>query len=168
MTFPLLKDSLLKAGAALAAALPAAAQANTPASEAAVRNEAVVKGAFEAWEEGGNVFDILAPDVVWTIHGSGTVADTYHGVEDFTQRASLPLVSRLAGPLVPQVHDIWAAGDTVIIRFDASSTTTGGNPYSNQFVWIFGLEDGVVTEAEAFLDLVAYQEVVDNNEPRQD
>lgn len=26
------------------------------------------------------------------------------------------------------------------------------------------MEDGLVTEAEAFLDLIAYQEVVDNNE----
>jgi hypothetical protein len=29
------------------------------------------------------------------------------------------------------------------------------------------MEDGSVVEAEAFLDLAAYQEVVDNNEPRQ-
>jgi ketosteroid isomerase-like protein len=65
------------------------------------------------------------------------------------------------------VHHIWAVEDRVIIRFDASATTTSGAQYRNQFVWIFRMEDGSVVEAEAFLDLAAYQEVVDNNEPRQ-
>nr|WP_245476814.1 hypothetical protein [Bradyrhizobium sp. Leo170] len=32
---------------------------------------------------------------------------------------------------------------------------------------LFKMKDGSVVEAEAFLDLVAYQQVVDNNEPRQ-
>lgn len=146
----------------------APAQAAVTATKAEVRNEAIVREAFEQWAAGsGNVFDLLSPDVRWTIHGSGPVADTYDGVEDFVQRGSVPLVSRLASPLTPEVHNVWAAGDRVIIRFDASATTTSGAPYRNQFVWIFWMEDGSVVEAEAFLDLVAYQEVVDNNEPRQ-
>jgi len=143
---------------------PAFAQA--PAAGAAAENEAIVREAFDEWSAGGNVFEILADDVAWTIHGSGPVAGTYNGVEDFVERGSRPLVSRLSAPLVPEVHHIWAVGDRVIIRFDASSTTTGGHPYNNSFVWIFRMEDGSVVEAEAFLDLAAYQEVVDNNEPR--
>ena len=139
-----------------------------PPGEIEARNEAKVREAFEGWaSRGANVFDLLAPDVRWTIHGSGPVAGTYNGVEDFVQRGSVPLVSRLASPLTPEVHHIWPVGDRVIIRFDASATTTSGAPYRNQFVWIFRMEDGSVVEAEAFLDLVAYQEVVDNNEPRQ-
>lgn len=146
----------------------APAQASTTASTAEIRNENLVREAFERWAAGsGSVFDLLAPDVRWTIHGSGPVADTYEGAEDFMQRGSVPLVSRLASPLTPQVHYIWAAEDRVIIRFDASATTTSGAPYRNQFVWIFRMEEGSVVEAEAFLDLVAYQEVVDTNEPRQ-
>jgi uncharacterized protein len=131
------------------------------------QNEAIVRNAFETWADGTYIFDqILAPDVVWTIHGSGPVAGTYRSMEDFVERASVPLVSRLATPLIPEVHDLWAIGDTVIIRFDGSATTTSGAPYVNQFVWIFRMENGLVTEAEAFLDLMAYQEVVDNNAPK--
>jgi uncharacterized protein len=154
---------------ALAFVAPVApAQAGTPSAETEARNEAIVREAFEEWAAGaGNVFDLLAPDVRWTIHGSGPVADTYNGVEDFVQRGSVPLVSRLAGPLTPEVRHIWADGDSVIIRFDASAATTSGAPYRNQFVWIWRMQDGSVVEAEAFLDLVAYQEVVDNNEPRE-
>lgn len=161
--------NLLIALAFVAAATPA--QARTAAAAAAkteARNEAIVREAFEGWaSQEGNVFDLLSPDIRWTIHGSGPVADTYNGIEDFVQRGSTPLVSRLASPLMPDVHHIWAAGDRVVIRFDASAVTTSGAPYDNQFVWIFRMEDGLVVEAEAFLDLVAYQEVVDNNEPRE-
>jgi ketosteroid isomerase-like protein len=159
--------NLLITVAFMAALTPA--QANTVAPPPAeARNETIVREAFAGWATGnGNVFALLSPDVRWTIHGSGPVADTYRGVDDFVKRASAPLVSRLATPLRPVVHHIWAVGDRVIIRFDASATTTSGAPYRNQFVWIFRMDGGSVVEAEAFLDLVAYQQVVDNNEPRQ-
>lgn len=157
--------AFLIALACFANAVPAQARN----SEATARNEAIVRQAFDNWARGGNVFaQLLAPDVVWTIRGSGPVAGAYSGLEDFVKRASLPLISRLATPLVPKVHAIWAVGDTVIIRFDASASTTSGAPYANQFVWIFQMSNGVVTEAEAFLDLVAYQAVLDANAPRAD
>lgn len=130
-------------------------------------NKAVVQAAFDRWRAGGDVFsELLAPDIVWTIHGSGPVAGTYRGIEDFTRRASGPLVSRLTGPVIPKVRSIWADGDVVVIRFDGSATTTSGAPYHNQFVWILRMEGGRAVEAEAFLDLAAYQRVVENNEPR--
>lgn len=146
---------------------PAMANTAAPDTDIEARNQAIVREAFDKWRAGGNIFaGLLAPDVVWTIHGSGPVAGTYRSVEDFIERASAPLISRLATPLMPDVHDIFADGNTVIIRFDGSATTTSGAPYRNQFVWIFRMEEGSVVEAEAFLDLAAYQNVVENNEPR--
>ncbi len=161
-------QALLMTLALATVVVPARAETSSFDTAATARNETIVREAFEGWAtEGGNVFDLLSSDVRWTIHGSGPVADTYSGVEDFVERGSVPLVSRLASPLTPEVHHIWAVGDRVIIRFDASATTTSGAPYHNQFVWIWRIEDGSVVEAEAFLDLVAYQEVVDNNEPSE-
>jgi uncharacterized protein len=152
---------------AIAAASPSARASTAPAADTA-RNETIVREAFASWAAGnGHVFGtLLAPDLVWTIHGSGPVAGTYRGREDFMQRASLPLISRLATPMVPQVHHVWAAGDTVAVRFDAAATTTGGHRYENRFVWIFRMRNGLVAEGEAFLDLAAYQRVVEENEPR--
>jgi ketosteroid isomerase-like protein len=153
-------------------AVPAETAAREPRIEmqqsaAAADNKAIVIAAFDRWRAGGNVFTgLLAPDVVWTIHGSGPVAGTYRSLQDFIDRASAPLVSRLAGPIVPEVHDVLADGDTVVIRFEGAATTTSGAPYRNQFVWIFRLREGLVVEAEAFLDLMAYQQVVENNAPR--
>ncbi|WP_111656732.1 nuclear transport factor 2 family protein [Isoalcanivorax indicus] len=137
-------------------------------TSAAARNQAIVQHAFDNWARGSNVFtELLASDVRWTIHGSGPMAGTYVGLEHFIAQAAAPLTSRLMSPLIPEVHDIWAVGDAVIIRFDASATTTSGGIYTNQFVWIFRMHEGLVTDAEAFLDLVAYQDVVDNNVARQ-
>jgi ketosteroid isomerase-like protein len=161
--------SLLLITVASAAQAQGAAHARTAVREATVetRNKAIVKAAFETWRAGGDVFaELLAPNIVWTIHGSGPVAGTYRGLEDFTRRASAPLVSRLIGPIMPEVLSIWADGDVVIVRFDGSATTTSGAPYRNQFVWILRMVGGRVVEAEAFLDLVAYQQVVENNERR--
>lgn len=158
---------LLIALACLSVLGPTQSLAAAPGAGLESRNAAAVRQAFEEWRAGGSVFDLLAPDVVWTIHGSGPVAGTYRGVDDFLERASAPLVSRLATPITPNVHHVSAADDRVIIRFDGVATTTSGTPYRNQFVWIFRMEDGTVVEAEAFLDLVAYQEVVDNNPPRE-
>jgi ketosteroid isomerase-like protein len=174
MTFFSLTDRLAGAGrklllASAFVAIMGLAHADTVARDTGIeaQNKTIVREAFEKWRAGGNLFAVLlAPDVVWTIHGSDPVAGTYRSVEDFLARASAPLISRLATPLVPEVHNIWADGDTVIIRFDGSATTTSGAAYNNQFVWIFRMENGTVVEAEAFLDLTAYRKVVENNEPR--
>jgi len=153
--------------ATVVTAEPVSAQAPAPSMNSSVRNEATVRAAFDRWRTGGSVFNgLLSPDIVWTIPGSGQVAGTYRGLRDFVDRASVPLVSRLATPLAPEVRNVWAVGNQVIIRFDASATTTSGAPYRNQFVWVFKMKDDLVVEAEAFLDLVAYQQVVDNNQPR--
>ncbi|CCV13944.1 nuclear transport factor 2 family protein [Mesorhizobium sp. STM 4661] len=154
-------------GPAHAETSASAARVETTDTAVETRNKAIVRAAFEKWRAGTYVFaELLAPDVVWTIHGSGPVAGTYRSQKDFVERASVPLTSRLSTPVLPEVHNIFADGDMVIIRFDGSATTTSGAPYRNQFVWIFRMKDGSVVEAEAFLDLVAYQQVVENNEPR--
>jgi ketosteroid isomerase-like protein len=169
-----LARAMLVAAAALLVAAPASRAEPTPGAApetrdaaAETRNAAIVRAAFEAWRKGGNVFaELLAPDFVWIIHGSSSVAGTYRGMDDFVGRASSPLTSRLTGPVVPDVRHIWASGDRVIVRFDGSATTTSGAPYRNQFVWIFRMKDGAAVEVEAFLDLVAYDRVVANNAPR--
>jgi ketosteroid isomerase-like protein len=160
--------NLLLTLAVLAVAFPAHAKSSAPVADSAARNAAIVREAFDGWaNKGGNIFDLLSPDIRWTIHGTSSVAGTYTGVEDFVKLGAVPLVSRLATPLQPVLHDIWADGDRVVIRFDATATTTSGAPYENQYVWIFRMKNGAVVEAEAFLDLVAYQRVVENNEPKQ-
>jgi uncharacterized protein len=142
------------------------AQASTDAAQGEAHNEHTVRQAFDAWSAGtGHVFNLFAPDIRWTIAGSGSFTGTFIGMDAFQTRAAAPLVDRLAAPLKPRVHHVWTADDRVIVRFDASSTTTSGAPYSNQYVWILRFDGGRIVEGEAFLDMAAYRDVVDNNEP---
>lgn len=158
-SFHALKKSAFTLGFAL---IPTIAVANTTET-----NRQIIASAFKTWQQGNYVFgDILAPDIRWTIHGTGPVAGTYTDLDVFVEEAARPVTSRLASPLLPEVHSIWAVDDTVIVRWDGSAPTTGGAIYENEFLWIFTMEDGLVTEAEAFLDLRAYDELVANNEPR--
>lgn len=142
-----------------------AALANTEVTTS--RNEGIIRDAFEDWAERGGAFTrVLSPDIVWTVRGSGAFARTYQGVESFANDASRPIISRLASPLVPEVHHIWAIDDKVIVRFDASAPTTAGGTYRNEYLWILTMRDDVVVESEAFLDMVKYQELVDSAPPR--
>jgi len=153
--------ALLSAGPTLAPAMAAGNETET--------NRQIVTDAFKTWEQGTYVFgELLSEDIVWTIHGTDPAAGIYTDMTTFIEQAANPVINRLASPLVPEVHNIWAEGDTVIIRWDGSAPTTGGGTYANQFLWIFKMENGLVTEAEAFLDLRAYDSLVANNEPRTD
>src|SRR5688572_8136652 len=139
---------LLLASAFVTTMASAYASTIPAAADIEAQNKTIVREAFEEWRAGGNLFAILlAPDVVWTIHGSDPVAGTYHSVEDFVARASAPLISRLATPLVPKLHHIWADGEMVIVRFDGSAANTSVAPYNNQFDWILRMKNDVAIQA---------------------
>lgn len=127
------------------------------------RNETIVKQAFEDWIERGGAFArILSPEVEWTVRGSGPFSRTYSGLDSFVNDASAPILSRLSTPLKPVVRKIWAVDDDVIVRFDASATTTTDETYSNEYLWILTMKDGLVVKSEAFLDMGLYQDLVDS------
>jgi len=48
----------------------------------------------------------------------------------------------------------------VIIYWDGETTTSDGKPYRNSYVWIFKMRDGRAAQVTEFLDLVAYDDVV--------
>lgn len=151
-------------------AIPAAALAQTATDQApAERNKAIVAGAFDRWAAGGSNFfnEVLSPDVVWTIEGSGPSAATYRSRGDLVEGAVRPLADRLSTPIRPVSKQIWAEGDHVIINWEGAAVARDGKPYSNSYVWIFRMEEGRAAEVTAFLDLAAYDDVL-RRIPRSD
>ncbi|CAH0295919.1 hypothetical protein SRABI70_04201 [Pseudomonas sp. Bi70] len=145
----------------LGALLPGLAQADANADVEA-RNKQAVSQAFERWAAGGTTFfsDILAPDVVWTIKGSGPSAGTHRGVDAFVGEAVRPFAARLSEPVRPVSKQIWADGDHVIIQWDGTGMARDGQPYRNSYAWIFRMRDGKAYEVSAYLDLPAYDDVL--------
>ena len=126
------------------------------------RNKQTVTEAFDRWAAGGTTFfsDVLAPDVTWTIKGSGPSAGRFQGRDHFIEQAVRPFVSRLSTPVTPVSKQVWADGDHVVIKWDGTATARDGQPYHNSYAWILHMRDGKAVDVTAFLDLTPYDDVL--------
>ena len=135
-------------GLSLLVAIPASAGPTE-----AERNKDAVRHSFAQWRDGsGGPFQLLAPDARWTITGSSPLSRTYEGRQDFLDRVIGPFNARMRERLVPEIRDIRAEGDRVVVLFDARSVARDGAEYRNTYSWHLRMQDGLVTEAVAFFD----------------
>lgn len=148
--------------AGLAAGLSPAHATDSDTDSEAERNRQFIAQAFQQWAAGGTTFfqDVLSPDVVWTITGSGPAAGTYRSRDVFIAQAVAPFAARLSSPIRPVVKDIWAEGRDVVVHWDGSAVAADGADYRNSYVWIFRMSDQRATEVTAFLDLAPYDDVI--------
>ena len=132
------------------------------------RNRQGVAEAFARWVAGGTTFfsDLLAPDVVWTVEGSGPNAGTHRGREALMERAVRPLAARLSEPIKPVSTRIWADGEHVIVNWDGVARARDGLAYTNRYVWIMRMQDGKAIEVNAFLDLARFDDVLRRVSPQ--
>jgi uncharacterized protein len=121
-------------------------------------NKELVQASFDRWRNHtGSPFELLAPDSIWTIVGSSPLSKTY-GRQEFLDEVIRPFNARMATPLVPTVHGIYAEGDMVIIFFEAAGTTKDDRPYHNTYTWYFQMKDGKAFKAIAFFDTREFDE----------
>ena len=123
------------------------------------RNLAAVRQAFERWTRGeGTVFDLLAPNVTWTIEGSSSPSA---GRYDRSRLDALltPFSAHLAEPLVPRLRGLYADGECIIALFDASAPRTNGQRYQNSYAWFLTMREERIVAVTAFLDLAAFDAV---------
>lgn len=119
-------------------------------------NRAAIEGAFEEWRAGtGSPFELLAKDAVWTIEGFSATAGSYAPQQ--LRELIVPFNAAIAEPLMPTVPTLCADGDTVIARFQASTTLKSGEIYRNTYAWFMRFKDGQIVEVSAFLDLPAFE-----------
>lgn len=146
---------------AMTALWPQLATASTSADIAA-RNKQIVTEAFARWAAGGTTFftDLLSPDVVWTVEGSGSNAATHRGRDALIERAVRPLAARLSEPIKPVSTRVWADGDHVIVNWDGVARARDGLAYTNRYAWIMRMQDGKAVEVNAFLDLARFDDVL--------
>lgn len=146
--------------AAAALATPATASTDTD-TDTEAKNRQFITQAFERWAAGGTTFftDVLAPEVVWTIEGSGPSAVVYRGRDQLLAMVR-PFAVRLAEPIRPVSKQIWADGDHVIVNWSGTGRAKDGQPYANDYVWIFRMQEGRAVEVTAFLDLAPFDDVI--------
>ena len=145
-SFRLLAGLLLGVGMLMP---PALAAANAAPEDPATQ----VRAAFDAWRVGtGNVFDLLADDVVWTVAGDSPVSGVYRSREAFLRDAVAPITARLATPIVPELQQLIAHDDHVVAIWEGRATALDGRVYRNHYAWHMRFEGGRIVEVVAFLD----------------
>lgn len=123
-------------------------------------NKAIIQRAFEAWAAGtGSPYDLLADNVTWTITGKSLASKTYPSREAFIGEVIRPFNARMSVGLKPTIRNMYAEGDTVVVYFDASGTAKDGKPYTNTYAWFLDISDGKITNASAFFDSIAFNDL---------
>ena len=140
-------------------ALAAAALTTKASANEAETNRATIAKAMDAWAAGtGGPYDLLADDAVWTISGNSLAGKVYPSKEAFMSEVIRPFNARMQTRLIPNVHALYAEGDTVVAHFDAQGTARDGRPYANSYAWILTLKHGRIVRAVAFFDAHAFDD----------
>ena len=125
------------------------------------RNKVTVEQSFQQWQEGtGSPFELLSDEMQWTISGFNRYAGTYT-LESFQAERVEPFNQRTKEPLKPTQWEVLEDDDVVIIQFDAETTLINGQQYRNSYAWFFTFEGSEVTKVRAFLDMSAFEEVLE-------
>lgn len=131
-------------------------------------NTNLVRQAFASWQQGkGTVFDLLAPDAVWTVAGSSPVSGVYDSKTELIEQAVRPISARLATPISPTVQSIIAQDDIVVVLWSGTATALDHKPYNNTYLWQLTFKDGRITQAMAFLDTYALNDLMRRVTPAQ-
>jgi uncharacterized protein len=122
-----------------------------------------VEKAFRDWHDGtAYITDLLADDLRWTIVGRSEVSKTFEGKEAFVGEVLQPFGARFSQsrPFRPvAVRGVYADGDTVVVLWEGEGTRLDGKPYENTYAWFMRFRDGLVVEAIAFFDSIAFDEL---------
>ncbi|MCP1340253.1 hypothetical protein NJR55_11705 [Idiomarina sp. M1R2S28] len=134
---------------------------NVPASAQSESLKALVADKFTVWQEGtGSPFELLADSIQWRVEGEGPQSGTFNK-EQFLEELVIPFNAKLATPLMPIEFELFQDGNTVIVLFSAEAELKSGGSYINRYVWIMHFVDEKIVKVNAFLNLPAFERVMD-------
>ena len=113
--------------------------------------------------DGAAIFRILADDVKWTVIGTTEISGLYNGRQDFIDRALMPLGARIDGLITPEIIDIIAEGDRVVLQWNGTGRMIDGSTYHNQYSWVMRVRDSKVVEGTAYLDTALVDKVMESS-----
>jgi uncharacterized protein len=135
-------------------------------------NRDIVTDAFQSWMNGaGYVGSIFADDMTWEITGKSAASKKYANTAQLMDEVLRPFGARFSpdNPFRPvRIRAIYDDEDnsTVIVVWDGQGTTTAGTTYENTYAWFMTLSGGKITDATAFYDSIAFDELWESVTPR--
>ncbi|HEB88728.1 MAG TPA: nuclear transport factor 2 family protein [Deltaproteobacteria bacterium] len=134
-------------------------QAPPPSDASGPSPRAIVERYFEGIRTGDpEVASLLADDVRWLAPRSSPVGRRHEG-----KPAVLELMSTGVGlydttrPLEMDFTAIVAEGERVFVELTLRATTRSGEPYANQYVFVFCVRDERIAEIHEYLDTLYAQ-----------
>lgn len=120
----------------------------------AAQNKQLLQNVFAETAKGnGRPFvQALADEVSWTIIGSTAWSKTYRGKQAVLDELLGPLNAQLADGNRITAQRLIAEDDCVVVAARGHNLTKGGDPYQNNYCWIFRLVDGQVVELTEYAD----------------
>jgi ketosteroid isomerase-like protein len=80
----------------------------------------------------------------------------------FLEQAVAPIGARLATPIAPEVRQVLAQGDAVVVLWDGMAARRDGGVYRNSYAWHLVFDGGRIVRATAFLDTWALQRLMED------
>ncbi len=124
--------------------------------------------AFRAWQNGtGNITDLFADNLVWTIKGHSLASKTYQSKKAFIDEVLQPFAARFSERFRPVSIRVYVDGDTAIVLWEGEGTRVDGKPYKNSYAWFMRYQDDLVVEATAFYDSLSFNQLWTEVTPKE-
>ncbi|RQM07620.1 hypothetical protein DH86_00002082, partial [Scytalidium sp. 3C] len=118
--------------------------------------------------DGSGFWGRVAPDVNWTIMGTGPGAGTYTSLAELSANTIGKLVQFVDGPMKFKVRNILFAGGTVewtTAELQSNGRTKNGKDFVHNFVLILRWNDqSQVVEVRDYLDSALLKQIFEENE----
>ncbi len=113
-----------------------------------------VRHAFEAAGAGDvrPLVTLLAPDVAYTLIGSGPLSGTHRGRAAVVRDLFGPLGAALARPIQFTIRRLLRDGDCVVMQADGDSALRNGAPYANTYCMVLRFAAEQVVELSEYCD----------------
>jgi ketosteroid isomerase-like protein len=120
----------------------------------AIENKQLMHQIFEELSKGNSEPFVasMADDFRWTVTGTTKWSRTYEGKKSVLVELFGPLRARINGRIRTTAHRLIAEGDYVVVEARGSNTTKNGDPYNNNYCFVFRLSDNQLKEVIEYLD----------------
>lgn len=117
-------------------------------------NKALIRRVFDELATGNSrpLLELFADDVVWTVKGRTPWSRAYRGKDSVVNDLLRQLGARLDGRYKASAERIIAEGPHVVVQARGQATTKNGDPYDNEYCFIYRFENGRIKEVTEYMD----------------
>lgn len=97
-------------------------------------------------------FGLFTDDVVYHLKGTTPVSGVYRGLPEIVDDFFTPWRKQIVGDIVLTVDELIGDGERVVALARGKAKTIHGLPYDNDYVFVFRLRSGKISEVVEYLD----------------